>query len=189
MAQSDMAPEPYEDPGWVRPLTNRFMGAPGTGTSGAAGVVVTRFLFMSLLGAAVAILVVTVIIIKRVGTPDLDLGLALLLLGIVGIGLAGWTTRRRLDIKSLAALAKSYRTNLFIGIAVSEWVLFVGFAFSFIRQELWPYLIVLPLYLIAMVTIAPSKRNIERRQEQVNQQGSTMSVGRALSLLPGQPGG
>jgi hypothetical protein len=41
----------------------------------------------------------------------------------------------------------------------------VGFAFSFIRQELWPYLIVLPLYLIAMVTIAPSKRNIERRQE------------------------
>jgi hypothetical protein len=51
--------------------------------------VVTRFLFMSLLGAAVAILVVTVIIIKRVGTPDLDLGLALLLLGIGGIGLAG----------------------------------------------------------------------------------------------------
>ncbi len=91
MAQSDMAPEPYEDPGWVRPLTNRFMGAPGTGTSGAAGVVVTRFLFMSLPGAAFAILVVTLIIIKRWERPIWTLDLRF---SCWGSGASAWPSGR-----------------------------------------------------------------------------------------------
>jgi hypothetical protein len=49
---------------------------------------------------------------------------------------------------------------------------------------LWPYLIMSPLYLIAMAVIAASERKIERRQEQLHQQGSALSVGQALSLLP-----
>jgi hypothetical protein len=190
MGLSDMAPEPYEDPGWLRPLMRIFTRVSGqAGQSGAAGVVFTRSLFMSLSGAAFAILVVTIIIIKQVGTPNLGLGSAIMVLGFVGIGLSAWTTRRPLDVASASALAKSYRTNLFIGIAVCEWVLFLTFATSFVQQELWPYLIGLPMYLIGMAVIAPSERNIERRQEQVHQQGSTLSVGQALSALPGQLGG
>lgn len=190
MGLSDMGPEPYEDPGWLRPLRGIFTGAARqTGVSGAVGVVVTRFLFMSLLCAAFAILVVTTIIIKQVGTPNPGLGSVVVVLGLLGIGLSAWTTRRPLDVASPSALAKSYRTNLFIGIAICEWVLFLAFVFSFIRQELWPYLIGLPMYLVAMAVIAPSQRNLERRQEQVQQQGSTLSVGQALSAPPGQLGG
>jgi hypothetical protein len=57
----------------------------------------------------------TIIIIKRVGTPDLALGSGFVVLGIVGIGLAGWTKRRPLDVASLAALASPIARTCLLG--------------------------------------------------------------------------
>lgn len=185
--QDEMESQPYEDPGWV-PAFKR-MGIGGLrGTKGVEvdGVVDTRLLFLSLLVAALLILYVLTFIIEPVGVPDPALGSVVVVFGIAGVTAAAWTANRKLNISSAAALAGSYRTNFFLGFALNEAPLLMSVVYCFIREELWPYLIALPLYLIGMALIAPSRRNLERRQEQVHRQGSTLSLGRALSSPPGQ---
>jgi hypothetical protein len=182
----EMASKPYEDPGW-RPAFKR-LGLGGLRRSpqaGMDGVMITRLIFLALLLSALLILYVLVFIIDRVGTPDVTLGSMVLVLGIGGVAASAWTANRQLDINSASALAESYRTNFFLGFALNQAPLLMSFVFCFTEEELWPYLVDLPLYLIGMALIAPSRRNLARRQEQVQHQGSTLSLGRSLSTLTG----
>jgi hypothetical protein len=151
------------------------------------GVVATRLVFLSLLLSALLILYVLTFVIERVGAPDAALASMVVFLGIGGIAAAAWTANRKLDIANASALAQSYRANFFLGFALNQAPLLISFVLCFMREELWPYLVDLPLYLIGMMLIAPSRRNLERRQEQIHRHGSTLSLGRALSHLP-RPG-
>lgn len=81
------------------------------------------------------------------------------------------------------SLAESYRSNLLLGIALNQAPLLLSFLLCFITDELWPYLLDLPFYLIGMALIAPGRRNLNRRQKQISAQGSALSLGRALSTL------
>lgn len=183
----EMSSQPFEDPGWLPAI--KGVGVGGLrGTKGAEidGVVVIRLLFLSLLMAALLILFVLTFIIEAIGVPDPALASVVVVLGIAGVILAAWTANRKLDISSASALADSYRTNFFLGFALNEAPLLMSFVFCFLREELWPYLLALPLYLIGMALIAPGRRNLERRQAQLHGQGSTLSLGRALSSLPRQ---
>lgn len=52
---------------------------------------------------------------------------------------------------------------------------------SYLQDGLWPYLTALPLYTLGMVLIAPSRRNLDKREEQLRSRGSTISLRRALN--------
>jgi hypothetical protein len=176
--------QPYEDPGWLLSFSRLH---PGPRRKGAAvdGVVLLRVVFLAFLLAVLMILFVLGFIIPSIGTPDLPLGSLVVLLGFLGIGAAAWTTNRELEISSPSAVAASYRTHFFLGFALVEAPLMMSFVLCFLRQRTWPYLIALPLYLVGMALIAPSRRNLERRQEQISQRGSNLSLGRALASLLG----
>lgn len=65
--------------------------------------------------------------------------------------------------------------------------LLVSFVLTFVWDRLWPFLIGLSIYLIGMIAfVAPSRRNLDRRQEQLQRQGSMLSIREALrSPAPG----
>ncbi len=184
-SQDEMVSQPYEDPGWLRAFkTRRTGGLSGTKGADVDGVVIMRVLFLSLTLAALLILFVLTFIFEEVGVPDPALGSVVVGLGVAGVAAAAWSANRKLDTSTASALAESYRSNFFLGFALNEAPLLTSFVFCFIQDELWPYLVALPLYLVGMALIAPGRRNLERRQEQVHRQGSTLSLGRALSSVP-----
>lgn len=181
----DVAMQPYEDPGWfpalkkMRPGMHRLPSGPG-----GDGVVILRILFLSLLLAPFLILFVLTLVIEEVGTPQPLLASGIVLLALAGAAAAGWTSRRELDVGNAGSLAATYRTNFFLGFALNEAPLLIGFVFSFTEDAMWPYLVAFPIYLVGMWLLAPTRRNLERKQEQVHRQGSMLSVGRALSSMP-----
>lgn len=185
--QDGMASQPYEDPGWRPAFKQLVVGhfSWRKATEGD-GVLTIRALFLWLLMAPLLILYVMTLIDGPVGAPDVALGSVAVALGFAGIAAAYWTANRKLETRSAAALAESYRKLFFLGFALNEIPLLVSFALCFVENGLWPYLIALPFFLIGMALIAPSRRNFERRQAQIHAQGSVLSLGRALSSLPGQ---
>jgi hypothetical protein len=175
----------YVDPGWLPALAKVSIARrPRAKKSAPDGVLVIRVLFIAYLLSAFLILFVLTFVIDRLGTPDLELALVIVVFGIGGVVAALWTTRRELDVSSVSSLALSYRTNFFLGFAWNQAPLMLTFVLCFIRNQQWPYLAGLPLYLIGMAIIAPGVHNLECRQNQVSQRGSSLSVGRVLSLPP-----
>jgi hypothetical protein len=181
----DSATQPYDDPGWF-PGANRSASGPsgGTGPSGTDGLVILRILFLSLLAAPFFILAILTFVIDEVGSPEPLLGTGIAGLALAGVAAAAWASRRPLDITSAESLAQSYRTSFFLGFALNETPLLIGFAFCYIEEAMWPYLVAFPIYLVGMWLLAPRRRNLERRQEQIYRQGSMLSLGRAISSMP-----
>lgn len=173
-----MDPQHYQDPGWLGTITVVGRGANG----------VTRlrqvFLFVCL-GAPGLIAFLLPYLIEDMGYTDLAIAGGLLTYGLVGVVGARWATNRPLGTTDEGGLAGSYATNFFVGFVLSEAPLLVGFVFCFVRQERWPYYLCLPLYLVGLAIIAPTRGNLERRQRDVHAQGSDLSLGAALSRFPG----
>lgn len=184
----DLSSQPYDDPGWFPALKSMRpgLGRPPSG-SDADGVLVLRALFFSLLLAPFLILYVLTFIIEEVGDPEPPLAAGLVVLALGGAAAAAWSSRRELDVSSAGSLAQSYRTLFFLGFALNEAPLLIGFVVCFIQDEMWPYLVVFPIFLVGMWLIAPSKRNFERRQEQIHRQGSMLSLGHVLSSTATAP--
>jgi hypothetical protein len=183
--QAQDANQPYEDPGWLPALKRIGVGRIRPSPKGQPnGVIITRVLFVSLLLFAFVILFVLSFIVERVGEPEGIALVAVVGLGLGGIAAAVWAAKRPLDVGSSTSLAKSYRENFFLGFALNEVPLFLSFAMCMIREEQWPYLLCFPFFALGMAVIAPSRRNLERRQQQIQHQGSSLSLGRALSHVP-----
>ena len=115
-----------------------------------------RLIFGALAASALLILYVLTFIFDRTGSPDPGLGVAVIAAGVAGICAAAWASRRPLNVSGGSALAKSYRDNFFIGFALNQAPLMVAFVLSFLGNEMWPYLVALPLYGFGMAVIAPS---------------------------------
>lgn len=166
----------YQDPGWL--------GFAGQAGSGPNGVSLLRLLFLALFGAALLIGVVLTFVIEEMGSIDLPVAAGLLAYGLVGVMGARWAMHRPLDTTDHAGLARSFNANFFIGFALAEAPLLMGFVFCFVQEERWPYFLCLPLYLVGMATIAPTRANLERRQGDLQAQGSDLSLGAALAQAP-----
>ena len=144
------------------------------------GLTALWIIFGAQLIAGLLILFVLYYIDPGVGRIDFPLAFVVVGAGVVGIGAAHWTTRRPLDTATDTSLALSYRTSFFIGFALAEAPLMISFVLCFITKDLWPYVIELPLWLIGMSLIAPTNRNLGRRQQEVQAQGSSLSLVESL---------
>lgn len=68
----------------------------------------------------------------------------------------------------------------FLSLAVANLPALIGFIGVFIANELWPYLVGMGLSLLAFSLFAPTRREIERRQQQITGTGSPLSLGETL---------
>jgi hypothetical protein len=152
----------YEDPGWL--LSFRRLHPGPRGGAVLDGLVLLRMVFLALLLAALMILFILGFIIPATGTPDLGLSVAVVIAGLAGVAGAAWTRARELDVRNASHLALTYRTSFFVGFALVEAPLVMSFVLCFITQRSWPYLMALPLYLLGMALIAPSRHDLERKQ-------------------------
>jgi hypothetical protein len=166
---------PYQDPGWFNRSARTGSGV------GLDGLTVFRFLFFSLSLAPLLILFVLIFIFEEVGSPEGGPAAGIVGLGCLGIGLAKWASNRKLDTTDAAALANSYRSNFFLGFTLNEMMLLIAFGLSFVGGEMWPYLVALPFFYLGMAVLAPSRRHLERKQEQLYEQGSGLNLSVSLA--------
>ena len=91
--------------------------------------------------------------------------------------------KKELPGQSASELLARYRAVFFLRFALAEAPILVGFAGFFLTGgRLWVYGIGLAFGMVALLRIAPTKRDIQRRQAELNAQGSTLSLGRLLTL-------
>ena len=138
------------------------------------GLTVLRVLFVALLQAAFAGGLILVIITRTMGEVDPVPAALLLVLGAAGVVVALRLRQNPLNAENAASLTSSFKTRFFIGFAVNEIPLLAGIVLGVVRQELWPYLLSLPLFVAGMVVIAPSSSNIDRAQTAIALSGSPL---------------
>lgn len=147
------------------------------------GISLLRVLFLAFLEASGLILLVLYFISSGESSgerlPSIWF-LALIGYGLVSLILASRTLKRRLDTRSMETLAGSYRTNFFLGIAIAESAGLLGIVGVFLTGRLSSYLIGMAFALIGFAMMAPTRGNIERRQQEITAQGSPLSLGEAL---------
>jgi hypothetical protein len=105
---------------------------------------------------------------------------------VAGVGAAALLVvslrrHRPLDWSDPKALVISWRTALFIGIAIAELPLFVAFVLTFSSRNLWVFVIGLAFTVVGFLLVAPSRHNIEKRQEQLDAAGSSLLLGEILT--------
>jgi len=106
--------------------------------------------------------------------------------GAVSVVLVRWTMLRPLDVRSARTVAGSYDSSMWLGIALAQSAAFVGVVCVFITGDLWLYVEGLIFASLGMVLIAPTRRNIERRQRRIEAEGSSISLLEALMATPSQ---
>ncbi|MGH2651241.1 MAG: hypothetical protein ACRDHK_08535 [Actinomycetota bacterium] len=145
------------------------------------GLTALRSIFVGLVSGLFMFLVVLSFIApwNGRGRAGWVLGLVLLL-GAIGLARVRAARNRPLHIESRDKLARSYRANFFLGVGSSEAPALVGVFGAVFVGKLWLYLVGLASALIGLALIAPTRADIERRQQQIAAQGSSLSLLEAL---------
>jgi hypothetical protein len=178
-----------EDPGWRQAVIAQLFPIGSRRTQRTLdGLTVTRVLFVALMQAAFAVGLILVVITRRFGHPSLSRLAIVLVLGLGGIAIGARLRDAPLDGTNASALGASYRTRFFKGFIAGELPFLVAAVFGIVDQVLWPFLIDLPLFIVTMVLIAPSRSNIEHTQEALDASGSKLSL-RGVLMAPGDDGG
>lgn len=177
-------PEGTNDPGWPRsllwvlvpPLAIRRAQRSGDTNT----LQVLRLLFTSFAMSLVLIGVV-VIALTGSGTAEPDRPAAsVVAAGVVAYGVlslfAPRVIERPLDCTDETALLSGYRTRLFLRIAFAHAAALVGFVGFSLSGEAWMYPLGASFTVVGYVRLAPSRRNLERDQEELNQQGCVLSL-------------
>jgi hypothetical protein len=124
---------------------------------------------------------------------DIDLGFeAVWSALIIGFGVVGQVARRRLENDQLKALppepdeavADWWRSRFFLGFALTEAALLMGFVLCFMVGAIWPYLAALPVYLYGMLAIRPTDAHLALTQQQITAAGSPVILENALRSKP-----
>jgi hypothetical protein len=182
----------YDDPGWrhiVRSLA--FMWIPIIGLllirrrrGSADGITWLRFIYLGIVMAVwlMAFVLLFVVPSDRWFKTDQAMWFPPIVVaaGLLSLGYVQRIRSRALDTGNPTALAASYRSNSFIGLAVSEAAALIAFVASFFMGAWWIFLVGASFATIGFILIGPSRREIARRQEQIAAQGSSLSLGRAL---------
>lgn len=176
-----------EDPGWRRAVFSQLFPIGSRKTARVLdGLTVTRVLFVALMQAAFAGGLILVIITRRLGHPRGVPLVLVVLLALAGIGAATRLRDTPLDAKSLSELGTVYRARIFKAFIVNEIPLLVALVAGMVRQELWPYILELPFFIVGMTLIAPSQKNIGKDQGTLSASGSRLSL-RAALMAPPEP--
>ncbi len=94
---------------------------------------------------------------------------------------AAWRIRRRpLRADDEPGLAREYVARVFLGAAVAEVPIAVGFAGTLVAAEPWPVLVGVGLGLAALSLVAPTSADVDRRQGELVDAGSALSLREAL---------
>ena len=107
--------------------------------------------------------------------------------GIGGVSVAVAQHRKPLDTTSVTALAESYRKNFFLKVAFIETVALVAFVLSFLAGSHLVYPLGLAFTLVGFWIVAPGRRDVQRRTDQL--QGTGLDLLVALRDLPPAPRG
>jgi hypothetical protein len=104
--------------------------------------------------------------------------------GVLSLVNIRWLRRRPLMTNTTQTLAASYRAVLFIGVGSANSAALFGFVGVFIGGSFWLYLLGLAFALPGLALIAPTRADIERRQREIEAQGSSLSLLDALIDIP-----
>jgi hypothetical protein len=181
-----------QDPGWRPALSRGLIGSiPLVGilvrnraSRGAAdGLTGLRIVFTSIIGAQVILVVLLLLIVEGGGDAGRFPWL-LLTYGVVSLAVIGYARRRPLRTSSNGSLVGSYRATMFLGMGLAEASTLLGIAGAFITDERWIAVLGLVFGFAGMALIAPTRGDIERRQEALTAAGSPLSLRDALMGLP-----
>jgi len=183
----------YDDPGWRHALKNAVWpySMPFRSRAKSANqLIAARMIYV---GIGIALLLFAFVISQILPSTRWFKGSnrAWFLVIVVAIGIVCLLRIARirgkpLDVSSSQRLVDSYRAMFFIGLGYAQAPALSGFVGAFVMDNLWIYLIGLVFSMIAMALIAPSKREIARRQAQIAAQGSSLSLGAILVEPPSQ---
>lgn len=162
---------PYQDPGW-RPALGAYIGR----AKGADGIAILRALFLALLAAPFLILYLLTVIMDDLGSPTGFLLPAVVAGGTAVVFSVRKISRSGLDPSSAERSVANYRSRFFLAFAINEMPLLLSFVLCFIEDELWPYLVELPIFLVGMAVIAPGKRNLDKLDNDLMQRGAHFSL-------------
>jgi hypothetical protein len=185
----------YDDPGWESIVKRISLGLiPVIGPllilrrrQQADGLTAIRFIYAGIVLALWLVPIVLLFIVptdRWFATDRPGWLVAVVAAGVISLAFVQWTRSRPLDATSPGRLAATYRGTFFIGIGVAEASALVGFVATVVSDSLWPYFIGLAFSTSGLLLVGPSKREITRRQEQVQAQGSPLSLGRVLMDIP-----
>jgi small-conductance mechanosensitive channel len=89
-----------------------------------------------------------------------------------------------LPTSSPEPLARYYRALFFIEVGVAVAAALWGLVGVFLVGSLWIYLVGLAFGLVGLLMIAPTRSDIERRQREITEAGSPLSLQDALTIVP-----
>lgn len=155
-----MADDP-RDPGWGSMLQPR-----------SGGLAVLRAVFIAFVTTPLAVLIGLSFV--DVTETRFDPGTAIAILAAVGgmtVSLGGLLKNRLLRGETSAEVAGSYRTSMFVLLALAETIVSAGVLLFLLSGSLLIYLVALGLAVPAYVQAAPTGRDISRQQELLNGRG------------------
>jgi hypothetical protein len=132
--------------------------------------------------------VLGVIVLVAVGLlrPDREpagfrwLGLLAAATGALVVAAVWWIRRRPMRADDDDGLARVFFARTVLGVAVSEIPFLVGFAGTMVAGDRWPVLVGTAFGAIALSLVAPTDREIDRRQAELGEAGSGLSLRDAL---------
>jgi hypothetical protein len=148
------------------------------------GLILLRSVFLGLVAPLLLFIVALSFIGPWDGGDEGWVPWAVVVLGIASLAYVARIRRRPLPTTSPEALARSYRALFFIGVGVAEAAPLWGFAGVFLGGSAWIYLLGLAFGLVGLWMIAPTRRDIERRQREITAAGSPLSLQDALISVP-----
>lgn len=167
-----------EDPGWSNIAKSALWGlVPGIGmrrAQRAGGIEALRAVFVSFVFAVLLFGVVLAFLPLKRAAPGWSGAGALAVVGVVGVACASVAVavavvlhRKPLDTASVATLSQSYRKNFFVKIAFAEVVTLTAFVLSFLAASHLVYPFGLAFTLVGFGIVAPGRRDVRRRREQL----------------------
>ncbi len=166
------------DPGWGKVIRVFFSSRRG---SDADGLTILRGVFCYLFIAPVLITFVMVFIADRVAPEAGWVAPVTTALALLSIVLPRFVMRRPIEGDDEKRFANWYRTTFFLAFALCQLPFLIAFVLCFMVDALLPVLIALPGFLIGMLGIAPTRRNLDELQRRVAAGGSAVDVIVALT--------
>jgi heme/copper-type cytochrome/quinol oxidase subunit 2 len=182
-----------EDPGWapaVRlaaltfvPLAGPFMNRKRR--SVAPGLLQLRAIVIDLLIALPLFIIAFSFIAPWDAGDDGASPYLVLAIGATSVAWAWRISIRRLQGSSERALAIKYRSRMFVGIGVAEgaalWAIAITF---FVSPSVWLIALGSMFAFVAFWFVARTRRNLERDQQRLRREGSSLDLITALNTLP-----
>lgn len=141
-------------------------------------------LFRALSLAVVALAAVAVVLgLTGDSEPVVETWVAALV--VVGVGLSGYAAamlvQPSLSCVDGPTLLAGYRTQVIVGVALSEIGVLAGFVGVVLTGSTWVILPGLVATLLGLARVAPTDANIDRTQQRLTAQGCTLSLPALLS--------